>query len=782
MTITHVLNRHGVSEEISFDKILQRITRLAKPEWDVDPVLIAKKVISGIYDGVTTAELDVLAAETCASLVTSNPQYSFLGSSILISSLHKRTASTFSECVKNLLEYDLVNTNFASIVAFNSEKLDAAIDDSLDYEYSYFGYKTLEKSYLKSINGHILERPQYMLMRVAVGIQAGNKVFRVDEAIETYNLLSQRFYTHATPTLYNAGTLNSTMASCFLLGTTDSMSGIYSTVRDCANISKFAGGIGLHVSNIRAEGSYIKGTGGQSSGLVPMIKVYEATARYANQGGKRAGAFAIYVEPWHPDIFKVLDLKKNGGAEELRARDLFFAMWTPDLFMKRVQEDGKWTLLCPSIWPNLNDVYGEEFEKLYEQYENDPRTEGKTVIRAQKLWDEMITSQIETGGPYVLYKDACNKKSNQKFLGTIKSSNLCCEILINSDADTYGVCVLASISLPAFVNGRDFDYKKLHEVAKKVTRNLDTVTDANQYNVPQTKTHLLYRPIGVGVQGLANVFMMMRAPFESEKAEEINRKIFATIYHGALEASCEMACEKGPHARFDESPMAQGILQFDLWNVESPETCNGLLDWERLKDVIKKYGVRNSLVTALMPTASTAQILNNTESFEPPASNIYARRVQSGTFQVVNKYLYNDLVERGLWSKSLKDRIVLNNGSIQNIDEIPKDLKDLYKTVWEIKQKALINLAAGRAPYIDQTQSMNLFLINQDNLSAMLFYGWKKGLKTGSYYIRTKTAVNAIKYSLESEEVIKATEPEDPPAEQEGFVCTWAPGCDSCAA
>lgn len=762
-----VVKRGGREEEVHFDKITSRIQKLCYGlNMDfVDPPAITLKVISGLYSGVTTVELDNLAAETAATMTTKHPDYAVLAARIAVSNLHKETKKTFSEVMTQL--YTLVNphTKKASpmisdfhyeVIMKNANRLNSAIIYDRDFSYNYFGFKTLERSYLLKVNGKVVERPQHMLMRVSVGIHGED----IDGAIETYNLLSERYFTHASPTLFAAATPRPQLSSCFLLAMReDSIEGIYDTLKQCALISKSAGGIGVHVHCIRAAGSYIAGTNGTSNGLVPMLRVFNNTSRYVDQGGnKRPGAFAIYLEPWHADVFAFLDLKKNTGKEEVRARDLFYALWVPDLFMRRVEKDDVWSLMCPKECPGLFDCWGEEFEKLYERYE----TEGKFVkqVKAQQLWYAVIEAQVETGTPYMLYKDACNRKSNQQNLGTIKSSNLCTEIIEYTDPNEVAVCNLASIAVNMFVlPDKTFDFQKLKEVTKIVTKNLNKVIDANFYPVPEAKrSNMRHRPIGIGIQGLADAFILMRFPFESEDAQKLNVQIFETLYYGALEASCELAERFGPYETYVGSPVSKGILQYDMWDV----TPTSLWDWSALKKKISAHGVRNSLLLAPMPTASTAQILGNNESFEPYTSNIYTRRVLSGEFQVVNHHLLRDLTEAGLWNDDMKNVIIANGGSIQSIEGIPQELKDLYKTVWEIPQKIIINMAAARGAFIDQSQSLNIHIAepNYGKLTSMHFYAWKQGLKTGMYYLRTKPAAQAIQFTVDKTKLgKKVTQP-----------------------
>jgi len=758
-----VIKRDGRRESVKFDKVTARIEKLCYGlNMDfVSPIAVAMKVIDGIYDGVSTVELDNLAAETAASLTTKHPDYAILAARIAVSNLHKVTSKSFSSTMKRLYTYeDPKNGENASLLAKDvweiihkhAATLDSAIIYDRDYNYDFFGFKTLERSYLLRLEGKVVERPQHMLMRVSVGIHKED----IDSAIKTYNLMSERWFTHATPTLFNAGTPKPQMSSCFLLTMKDdSIDGIYDTLKNCALISQSAGGIGLAVSNVRATGSYIKGTNGNSNGLVPMLKVFNDTARYVDQGGgKRKGAFAIYLEPWHADIFEFLDLKKNHGKEEMRARDLFYAMWTPDLFMKRVEENGDWTLMCPHECPGLDTTWGPEFEKLYHFYEKEGR--GRRTIKAQELWFAILESQTETGTPYMLFKDAANGKSNQQNLGTIKSSNLCTEIIEYTDKDEIAVCNLASLALPRYLvtdakGNVSFDHDKLYEVTYQATLNLNKVIDVNYYPVPETqKSNFRHRPIGLGVQGLADTFIALRMPFESDEASGLNKDIFETLYFAAMTASKDLAIKDGYYETFPGSPLSQGKFQFDLWNVV-PDS--GRWDWESLRAEVVKYGARNSLLVAPMPTASTAQILGNNESFEPYTSNIYVRRVLSGEFMVVNKHLLKDLVALGLWNDGMKQEIIAANGSVQGIARIPQHIKDLYKTVWEISQRRIIDQAADRGAYICQSQSLNLHVqnVNFGKLTSMHFHSWKRGLKTGMYYLRTKAAADAIKFTVEKQ-------------------------------
>ncbi|MGA1665852.1 MAG: ribonucleoside-diphosphate reductase subunit alpha [Bacteroidia bacterium] len=754
-----VIKRDGRREEVKFDKITTRIERLCyglDPR-HVQPVEVAKKVINGLYDGVSTVQLDDLAAETAAALTAAHPDYAVLAARIAISNLHKETKKSFSDTMRDLHRYidpvtsapaSLIANDVMEVIEAHAEALDSAIIYSRDFEYDYFGFKTLERSYLLKIDGKVVERPQHMLMRVAVGIHKEN----IASALHTYELLSERWFTHATPTLFNAGTPKPQLSSCFLLSLQDdSIDGIYDTLKQTAKISQSAGGIGLSIHNLRATGSYIKGTNGTSNGIVPMLRVFNDTARYVDQGGgKRKGSFAIYLEPWHSDIFDFLELKKNHGKEELRARDLFYALWIPDLFMKRVEQNAEWSLFCPNEAPGLHECWGEEFEALYLRYEKEERA--RKTIKAQDLWFAILESQIETGTPYMLYKDACNSKSNQQNLGTIKSSNLCTEIVEYTSADEVAVCNLASIALPRFVKpDLTFDHQRLFDITQTITRNLNRIIDINYYPVPEARnSNFRHRPIGIGIQGLADVFITMRYPFESEEAAALNREIFETIYFGAMTASMELAKEHGTYESYAGSPVSKGIFQFDMWGVQPGPRW----DWAGLKAQVAQHGVRNSLLLAPMPTASTSQILGNNECFEPYTSNLYSRRVLSGEFVVVNKHLLRDLIDAGIWSLDLKNKIIAQNGSVQNIPEIPESLKALYKTAWEISQKTIIDMAAGRGAYICQSQSMNIFMpaANFAKLTSMHFYAWKAGLKTGMYYLRTKAAVNAVKFTLDSQQ------------------------------
>ena len=794
----HVIKRNGKKETIKFDKVTARIEKLS---YSLSPLVnaidVAKKVIEGIYDGVPTTELDNLAAETAASLATKHPDYAILASRIAVSNLHKNTIKSFSETMRKMYLYvdksngkksPLLADDVWQVIEENAEVLDSTIIYDRDFGFDYFGFKTLEKAYLLKIDGKIVERPQHMFMRVAVGIHKAD----IDSVIKTYNLLSERWFTHATPTLFNAGTPKAQMSSCFLLTMKeDSIDGIYDTLKQTAKISQSAGGIGLAIHDIRATGSYIGGTNGTSNGIVPMLRVFNDTARYVDQGGgKRKGAFAVYLEPWHADIFAFLDLRKNHGKEEMRARDLFYALWICDLFMKRVEADGQWSLFCPNEAPGLSDCYGEAFETLYTKYEEEGRA--RKTIKAQELWFAILDSQIETGTPYMLYKDAANSKSNHQNLGTIKSSNLCTEIIEYTSPDEVAVCNLASIALPRFVINGKFDMDKLYEVTYQATLNLNKIIDNNYYPVEEAKnSNMRHRPIGLGVQGLADAFILLRLPFESELAKILNINIFETIYFAAMTASKDLAIKEGAYESFHGSPLSKGIFQFDMWNVQPSNRW----DWDSLRKEVVEHGTRNSLLVAPMPTASTSQILGNNECFEPYTSNIYSRRVLSGEFIIVNKHLLKDLVSLGLWNNDMKNRIIAANGSIQKITEIPADLKELYKTVWEIKQRNLIDMAADRGAFICQSQSLNLFVDSptSSKLTSMHFYGWKKGLKTGMYYLRSQAATQAVQFTIEkqgSEEMapvipqITADENknnvDDIDTDFTGPTCTMQDGCVSC--
>ncbi|MEM9569417.1 MAG: ribonucleoside-diphosphate reductase subunit alpha [Bacteroidota bacterium] len=753
----YVVKRSGQREPVELSKITNRISKLCNGlHHQVSSIEVAKKVVAGLYNGVTTEELDQLAAETAAAMSAIHPDYNLLASRIEISNMHKTTSESFFNVMQRLYYYtnpitqakaSLIAPNIYKIIKSNAGLLDRTIVYERDYGYDYFGVKTLQRSYLLKLDGKIAERPQHMLMRVAIGIHQED----IEAAIETYHLMSQKWFTHATPTLFNAGTPHPQLSSCFLLTIQeDSIVGIYDTLKQCAQISQRAGGIGLSIHKIRAKGAYIAGSNGESNGIVPMLRNFDMTARYVDQGGgRRKGAFAIYLEPWHADIFTFLDLKKNHGKEEMRARDLFYALWIPDLFMQRVEEDGDWSLFCPAEAHGLADVYGEAFERRYLQYEKEGKA--RETIKAQKLWFEILRTQIETGTPYMLYKDAVNRKSNQKNLGTIRSSNLCTEVVEYTAPDEVAVCNLASISLPKFVDlvKKTFDFAQLNHITQVITKNLNKVIDITYYPIPEArKSNLRHRPIGIGVQGLADTFSLLRMPFASPEARQLNRDIFETIYFASLTASMELAKKKGPYETFKGSPAAEGILQFDMWKV----TPSKRWDWAALKADIKQHGLRNSLLVAPMPTASTSQILGNNECFEPYTSNIYVRRVLAGEFIVINKNLMRDLIKLGLWNNDMKNQLIVANGSIQRIPNIPDHIKALYPTVWEIPQRAIIDMAADRGAFIDQSQSLNIHMENASlgKLTSMHFYGWKKGLKTGMYYLRTKAAADPIKFTVET--------------------------------
>lgn len=787
----HVYKRDGRRELVQFDKITARIKKMCYSlHENVDPVRIAMKVIEGVYDGVTTTELDNLAAEVAATNAVSHPDYAHLASRIAVSNLHKSTKKSFAETMSDLYHYvdpktgdpaSLLAEDVHEIIQANAEFLDSQIIYDRDFSYDYFGFKTLERSYLMKLNGNIAERPQHMLMRVSVGIHKDD----LESVVSTYNMLSEGWFTHATPTLFNSGTPKPQMSSCFLLTMKeDSISGIYDTLKQCAKISQSAGGIGLAMHDIRATGSYIKGTNGTSNGIVPMLRVFNDTARYVDQGGgRRKGSFAMYIEPWHADVFDFLDMRKNHGKEEQRARDLFYALWIPDLFMKRVEEDGDWTLMCPNECPGLPDTHSKEFEKLYTKYEAEGK--GRKTIKAQELWFKILESQIETGTPYMLYKDAANAKSNQQNLGTIRSSNLCTEIIEYTAPDEVAVCNLASIAIPKFVKeDGTFDHDKLFEISYQVTKNLNKIIDRNFYPVVEARTsNFRHRPIGIGVQGLADAFILMRFPFDSEEAKALNREVFETIYYAACTASKDLAKEEGAYETYKGSPASKGKLQFDLWGVTPTERW----EWDVLKSEIKKHGMRNSLLMAPMPTASTAQILGNNECFEPYTSNIYTRRVLSGEFIVVNKHLLRDLTKLGLWDEDMKNRLIAANGSIQNIKEIPDNLKLLYRTAWEISQRSILDMAADRGAYICQSQSLNVFMenVNNSKLTSMHFHAWKLGLKTGMYYLRTKAAADAIKFTIDKKykDEVKEGETVELTHEEQVAMCSIENGsdCEMCS-
>jgi ribonucleoside-diphosphate reductase alpha chain len=751
-----VLKRDGRKEAVKFDKITARIEKLCYGLSEyVDPVAVAKRVVDGVYDGVTTSELDNLAAETAASMTIKHPDYANLAARIAVSNLHKSTKKSFSETVQDLYEYinpetgkkaPLIADDVFEIIQANAEYLDSQLIYDRDFSYDYFGFKTLERSYLLRMHGKIVERPQHMLMRVSIGIHKDD----LEGAMETYELMSKKYMTHATPTLFNAGTPKPQMSSCFLLTMQeDSIDGIYDTLKQTAKISQSAGGIGLSIHNVRATGSYIGGTNGTSNGIVPMLRVYNDTARYVDQGGgKRKGSFAIYVEPWHADIYEFLDLKKNHGKEEMRARDLFYAMWIPDLFMERVEKNEDWTLMCPNECPGLFDCHGQEFVDLYTKYESEGK--GRRTVKAREVWAKIMESQIETGTPYMLYKDAANLKSNQQNLGTIRSSNLCTEILEYTSPDEVAVCNLASIALSMFVVDGKFDHQKLYDVTYKVTYNLNQVIDRNYYPVVEARnSNMRHRPVGLGVQGLADTFIKLRMPFDSDEAKALNKEIFETMYFAAVSSSKDQAIKDGTYESYEGSPISKGQFQHNLWGVKDDE-LSGRWNWQELREEVEKHGVRNSLLMAPMPTASTSQILGNNECFEPYTSNVYTRRVLSGEFIVVNKHLLNDLIELGLWNDDMKNALMATNGSVQNIDGVPENLKAIYKTVWEISMRDILDMAADRGLFIDQSQSLNLFMEspNMGKLTSMHFYAWKKGLKTGMYYLRSKPASSAIKFTV----------------------------------
>lgn len=751
-----VTKRNGERKVVEFDKILRRIKILGKEAGlTINYTSLAMKVIDQLYDGISTTQIDELSAEQCASLSSTHPDYNILAGRIVVSNHQKNTDSAFTEIVAKLYEFKdknnihtpLIDEKVYQLTLTHGNLLNDMCVHSRDNLIDYFGFKTLERAYLMKVDGKIIERPQHMWLRTAIGIH-GNDLVSIRE---TYNLMSQKYFTHATPTLFNAGTPRPQLSSCFLQAMeSDSIEGIYNTLKDCALISKWAGGIGLHIHNIRASGSHIRGTNGSSNGIVPMLRVFNNTAKYVDQGGgRRNGSFAIYLEPWHADIEMFLQMRKNTGDEELKARDLFYAVWVSDLFMERVKTDGDWTLMCPDECPGLADVYGEQFKELYTKYESEGR--GRKTVKAREIWYHILDAQMETGTPYILYKDACNEKSNQKNLGTIKSSNLCTEIVEYSDKDETAVCNLASIALPTFMKNGVMDYNKLHEVTKVVTNNLNRVIDVNYYPIEKTKrSNMRHRPVGIGVQGLADVFMMMDIAFDSEEAAKTNRDIFETIYHAALEKSCELAKIEGKYETFDGSPASKGILQFDMWNVDPG---NERYDWDALKSNIQKQGLRNSLLLAPMPTASTSQILGYNECIEPFTSNIYNRRTIAGEFMLTNKYLMKDLIGLGIWNEQVKNNIIANNGSIQQIEGLSQHIKDKYKTVWEISMKKLIDMSAARGAFICQSQSLNLWLEepNYNNLTSMHFYSWSKGLKTGIYYMRRRARHQAQQFTIEPE-------------------------------
>jgi ribonucleoside-diphosphate reductase alpha chain len=754
-----IVKRDGRREPIDFDRMVDFVSRYAY-QLDTDyinPNQVAKRAFEGAFDGITIVDLIQLTVETAASMTSKHPDYGLLAGRLAVSELHVNTSDSFSNTVEKMYYYKnpktgenapMISREIYDIVKKNAIDLDNSLDYSKDYSYDYFGYKTLERTYLLKIDGKSVERPQHLLMRVALGIHKND----LKSAKTTYKLMAEKWFTHASPTLFNAGTPKPQLSSCFLLTMQDdSINGIYDTLKQCALISQSGGGIGLSIHDIRAKGSYIKGTNGTSNGIVPMLRVFNDTARYVDQGGgKRKGAFAMYIEPWHGDIFEFLDLKKNHGKEEMRARDLFLAVWMPDMFMQRVEDDGDWPLFDPHECPGLSDSHSEEFNKLFLKYEKEGRA--LRTVKAQDLWFAILDSQIETGTPYILYKDAANSKSNQQNLGTIKSSNLCAEILEYTSKDEVAVCNLASIALNMFVNEeeRTYDFNKLYEVAYQVTINLDKVVDVNYYPIPEARnSNMRHRPVGLGVQGLADTFIMMRQSFESDEAKQLNKDIFETIYFAAVTASKDIAKREGAYETFKGSPMSKGQFQFDMWNVTPSTRWN----WEALRGEVVEHGVRNSLLTALMPTASTSQILGNNECIEPYTSNMYTRRVLSGEFVLVNKHLVKDLIRRDLWNDDMRNKIIASNGSVAHIPEVPADIKELYKTVWEIKQKRILELAADRGSYVDQTQSMNVFMedANFAKLTSMHFYAWKSGLKTGIYYLRTKAAADPIKFTVDQQ-------------------------------
>ena len=765
-TEMRVTKRDGELQDVAFDKILERVKKLGQEaNIHINYSSLVMKVIDQLYDKIPTAKIDELAAEQCAALSANHPDYSVLAARIIISNHQKNTDNNFSTVMRDLYNFTnykgenkpLVSQELWEFTNRYAEDLNSMIDHNRDYYIDYFGFKTLERAYLFKINNKIVERPQHMWMRVAVGIHGNLHANTPQEALsfvkETYDLMSQKFFTHATPTLFNAGTPRPQLSSCYLIAMEDdSIEGIYNTLKDCAQISKYSGGIGLHIHNIRAKDSHIQGTNGKTDGIVPMLRVYNSTARYVNQSGKRNGSFAIYLEPWHADVEDFLEMKKNHGDEELKARDLFYALWLPDLFMDRVKNNAKWCLFCPHECPGLSDAYGDKFKDLYETYERDGKA--RKTVNARDLWFKILDAQMETGTPYLLYKDACNEKSNQKNIGTIKSSNLCTEIVQYSDDKETAVCNLASIALPAFVNEatKEFDYEKLHYVTKVVTNNLNRVIDINFYPTEKTKTsNFRHRPIGIGVQGLADTFILMNIPFHSEEAKEVNKLIFETIYHAALEKSNELAIEDGPYSSFAGSPASQGILQFDLWGKQQ---VPGRYDWSLLKESICQHGIRNSLLIAPMPTASTSQILGYNECFEPITSNLYSRRTLAGEFVVVNKYLMKELIQLGMWNEQIKNNIIANKGSVQQLSMLSEEIRNKYKIVWEMPMKHLIDMAVDRGAYICQSQSLNLWLEDPtyNSLTSMHFYSWKQGLKTGIYYLRRKAKHQAQQFTIEPEQ------------------------------
>jgi ribonucleoside-diphosphate reductase alpha chain len=756
----YVEKRNGKLEPVSFDKILQRIKKVGKDtNIHINFTTLAMKIIDQLYNNISTSKIDELTADQCASMASINPDYSIIAGHIIISNHHHNTTPSFSKVSTKLYKKQMISKEYYDIITKNKLFLDALCDYSRDYLIDYFGFKTLERSYLSKIDDQVVERPQHMWMRVAVAIHQND----LPKLAETYEYMSQKYFTHATPTLFNAGTLKQQLSSCYLLAMEDdSLEGIYNTLKDCAMISKWAGGIGIHIHNVRATGSKIHGTNGTSTGIVPMLRVFNNTAKYVDQGSRRKGSFAIYLEPWHADVEVFLQLRKNHGDEELKARDLFYALWIPDLFMKRIKSGGKWTLMCPNECPGLADVYGDEFEVLYEKYEQEGK--GRQTMNARDLWFQILDAQMETGTPYLLYKDPSNQKSNQKNMGTIKSSNLCTEIIEYSDANESAVCNLASLALPAFLSPnpetqkQEFDFEKLHKMTRIVVYNLNRVIDINFYPTEKTRrSNMRHRPVGVGVQGLADVFLLMGYSFVSEEARLLNRRIFETIYHAALTESCAIAKKDGAYETFPGSPASLGILQYDMWNVQPEE---GRYDWAMLKNDIMKHGIRNSLLVAPMPTASTSQILGYNECIEPINSNIFSRRTIAGEFILANKYLMKELIDLGIWSEKIKTNIIANNGSIQQIDGIPAEIKEKYKTVWELPMRALIDMAADRGAFICQSQSLNLWLEdpNYNTLTSMHFYSWTKGLKTGIYYLRRRGRHQAQQFTVEPENKVVKTE------------------------
>lgn len=745
-----IQKRNGKLENISFDKILRRIHNLANDKNlgvidSVDCDIVSQKVINQIYDGVSSKELDDLAAQISISLCINHPGYSDLASRIAVSNLHKSTMGSFTEAVEELYKHEIINKKFYESAIKNKIRLNSAICQERDYTFDYFGFKTLEKGYLLKYNDIIIERPQYMWMRVALALHVDD----IDKCIESYYFLSKKYFTHASPTLYNAGTNRQQMSSCFLLSTEDSIEGIFKSISDCAFISKYAGGIGISVSDIRAKGSYIKGTNGKSDGLIPMLKVYNETCRFINQGGRRNGSFAIYLEPWHPEMLNFLELKKNTGEENMRARDLFYALWICDYFMVCVRDNLDWYFMCPNECPGLTETYGDEFTVLYRSYVDDGKY--RISMSARELWNKILVSQIETGTPYISYKDSANKKSNQKHIGTIKSSNLCNEIMLYNTPESTAVCNIATIGLGMFVENGTFNFEKLGIITRVAVINLNKVIDLNFYPTPEAKhNNTTHRPIALGCQGLSNCFVKLRLPFESHEAKILNKQIFECIQYNATVASLKLAKKDGWYSTFPGSPLSEGLFQHNLWGIDE-EKLN--YDWEALRKEVKIYGIRNSLLTALPPTASTSQILGNTESFEVPTTNLYMRRVLSGNYPIINRYLVNDLLSIGLWTEETKNLLIMNEGSIQKINRIPQEIKNLYKTTWEVSQKVTIDLSAERSPWIDHSQSLNIFMEAPTiaKLSSMHFYGWGKGLKTGSYYIRSRPISDAEKFSVQTD-------------------------------